>query len=103
MDCGELGIKQIFTGVPSTLPIKGDNYHVYAEHQDIGIYPDVNGVYSLEMISIFDINNRSKESLSVLSETHQNCIWMNDLPPHLDPEYPVEPTYVEWTFKMIRK
>jgi hypothetical protein len=100
VDCGELGTKQILTGIPATIPIKRDNFHVYAEHKDIGIYPDENGVYSLKMILMFDINNKSKENLTMLSETHQHCSWIDDLPPYLDPEYPVEPTYVEWKFRL---
>jgi hypothetical protein len=100
VDCENLGTKQILTGIPSTIPIKRDNFHVYAEHHDIGIYPDENGVYSVKLISIFDIKNRSKENLTILSETHQYCSWTSDLPPYLDPEYPVEPTYVEWRFRL---
>ena len=100
VNCGDLGTKQILTGVPSTFPVKRDNYHVYAEYRDIGIYPDETGAYSLEMISMFDVNNRSKETLNIISETYQHCDWESELPPHLDPEYPVEPTYVEWRFML---
>jgi len=100
IDCSDLGIQEIETGSPYTIPIQKDNYHVFVDHKKFGIFPDENGIYSFKMASFFDINNRSKDNITMISEEYEHCDWIDNIHPHLDPEYPVEPTFVDWKFKL---
>lgn len=100
IDCGDLGIQEISTGSPYTIPIQKDNYHVFVDHKKFGIFPDEDGVYSFKMASFFDINNRSIDNMTMISEEYEHCDWIGNIFPHLDPEYPSEPTFVDWKFKL---
>lgn len=104
VDCESAGLKEVVTAVPVTFPIISDNYHVIVEHKRYGIYPDENDVYSFKMVSFFNINDNFPDTALMLSEEKYSCDWIekpsSDL---IDQEYPTEPTYVEWKFKLYEK
>lgn len=100
IDCGDLGIQEVETGQPYTIPILKNNYHVYVDHKKFGIFPDEDGVYSFKLAAFFDIRNRSIENMTMISEEYRRCDWVDEIHTRLDPEYPNEPTYVEWKFKL---
>lgn len=100
IDCGSLGLQTIETAPPNTIPIQKGNYHVIVEYREFGIYPDKDGIYSFEMAAFFDIRNSSLDKVTMISDEKEYCNWTGDIHPYLDPEYPIELTFVDWKFKL---
>jgi len=100
IDCSDSGLQRIITGVPYDIPIYTGNDDVFVDHTTFGIFPDENDVYSFSMASFFDIRNGSYDYLEILSEEYEECDWVYGIHEHLDPDYPVKPTFVEWKFKL---